>query len=121
MKDGLNIPSLPSPQGRYSLAKKLGTGIFGEYHKAKDSQAAGKEVSVKILFLKEETQPHIQEEYKILRDFTQHPNLIDFYGVFCDKSEYLKKIWFVLEVSGVNVNIVLFLYSIYFYIHDLSP
>ncbi|XP_052746507.1 neither inactivation nor afterpotential protein C isoform X2 [Bicyclus anynana] len=108
MKDGLNISSLQSPQGRYSLVQKLGTGVFGEIHKAKDSQAAGKEVQVKILFLKEETEQHIQEEYKILRECTQHLNLVDFYGVFCDKSEYLKKIWFVLELCqyGPVIDIV---------------
>ncbi|CAH2233552.1 jg13186 [Pararge aegeria aegeria] len=108
MKDGLNIPSLQSPQGRYSLVNKLGTGVFGELHKAKDSQAAGKEVTIKLLYLNEETEAHIHEEYRILRDFTQHPNLVDFYGVFCDKSEYTKKIWFVLELCqyGSVIDIV---------------
>ncbi|XP_045776420.1 neither inactivation nor afterpotential protein C isoform X3 [Maniola jurtina] len=108
MKDGLNIPSLQSPQSRYSLVKKLGTGVFGEIHKATDGQAAGKEVAVKIVTLKEETEPHIHEEYKILRDFTQHLNIIDFYGVFCDKSDYSRKIWFVLELCqyGSVIDIV---------------
>ncbi|XP_034827357.1 neither inactivation nor afterpotential protein C isoform X2 [Maniola hyperantus] len=108
MKDGLNIPSLQSPQGRYSLVKKLGTGVFGELHKATDGQAAGKEVAVKILTLKEETEPHIHEEYKILRDFTQHLNIVDFYGVFCDKSDYSRKIWFVIELCqyGSVIDIV---------------
>lgn len=99
MKDGLNISSLPSPQDRYTLEKKIGSGVFGEVHRAKDTQAAGKAVAIKILLNTEENETHIHEEYKILRDFTKHPNLIDFYGVFCDKSEYTKKIWFVVEVS----------------------
>lgn len=103
MRDGLNIPSLPSPQDRYTLEKKLGTGVFGEFHRAKDSQAAGKAVAIKILVHTEESEPHIQDEYKILRDFTKHPNIVDFYGVFCDKSEYIKKIWFVLEVCSYNL------------------
>lgn len=98
MKDGLNIPSLPSPHDRYSLEKKLGTGIFGEVHKAKDNQAAGKAVAIEIQIITEENESHIQEDYKILRDFTKHPNLVDFYGVFCDKSEYSKRIWFAVEV-----------------------
>lgn len=102
MKDGLNIPSLPSPQDRYTLEKKLGTGVFGEVHIAKDNQAAGKAVAIKIQILTEESDPHIQDEYKILRDFTKHPNVVDFYGVFCDKSEYVKKIWFVIEVCSCN-------------------
>lgn len=97
--DGLNISTLPSPTNRYQLDILLGSGIFGQVHKALDTQAAGKAVAVKIHTHTDETEHHIQEEYKILRDFTQHANLVDFYGVFCEKMEDVKKIWFVLEVS----------------------
>lgn len=100
MKEGLNISSLPSPNERYVLDKQLGSGIFGKVFKASDNQAAGKLVAVKIQILTDDNEVHIQEEYKILRDFTKHQNLIDFYGVFLEKAEKgLKKIWFVLEVS----------------------
>jgi myosin III len=102
MKDGLNVSTLPSPLDRYTLANKLGSGIFGKVFKATDGQAAGKSVAVKVQTYTDDTEVHIQEEYKILRDFTKHPNLIDFYGVFCEKSEGVKKIWFVLEVSNCN-------------------
>lgn len=51
-------------------------------------------------------QPLIVEEYRILRDFSEHPNIPDFYGVYrrrsAKKSEY-DEIWFVMEV-GVNKN-----------------
>lgn len=99
MRDGLNITSLPSPIGRYKLIKKLGSGIFGEVWKATDTQAAEKAVAVKVQIHFEDDDSHIHEEYKILRDFTNHPNLVNFYGVFCEKSETLRKIWFILEVS----------------------
>ncbi|XP_041979804.1 neither inactivation nor afterpotential protein C isoform X2 [Aricia agestis] len=98
MRDGLNISSLPSPQDRYKLEKKLGAGIFGEVYRALDSQAAGKAVAIKIQINTEENETHIQDEYKILRDFTQHPNIVDFYGVFCERIDYEKRIWFVLEL-----------------------
>lgn len=103
MKDGLNISTLPSPTDRYNLDKELGSGIFGQVFKAADTQAAGKAVAVKIQTYTDDNENHIQEEYKILRDFTKHPNLIDFYGVFCEKSEGVKKIWFVLEVSPLFI------------------
>ncbi|PZC83270.1 hypothetical protein B5X24_HaOG208034 [Helicoverpa armigera] len=108
MKDGLNVSSLPSPFDRYKLEGKLGAGIFGEVYRASDSQAAGKNVAVKIQTYIDENEDHIQEEYKILRDFTKHANLIDFYGVFCEKSEGVKKIWFVLELCecGSVIDIV---------------
>lgn len=106
MKDGLNVASLPSPVERYTLDFKLGSGIFGQVFKASDSQAAGKPVAIKVQAYTDENEPHIQEEYKILRDFSKHPNLIDFYGVFCDKSESVRNIWFVLEV-GTDFRVVI--------------
>lgn len=99
MKDGLNVASLPSPVERYKLGIKLGSGIFGAVYKATDTQATNKSVAIKVQSYTDENETHIQEEYKILRDFTKHPNLIDFYGVFCEKSERARDVWFVLEVS----------------------
>lgn len=103
MKDGLNVASLPSPVERYKLDTKLGSGIFGSVYKATDTQAAGKAVAIKVQSYIDENEVHIQEEYKILRDFTKHPNLIDFYGVFCEKVEGIRKIWFVLEVIRILI------------------
>lgn len=109
MKDGLNIATLPSPLDRYTLATKLGSGIFGEVFRASDTQAAGKAVAVKVQTYTDDTEVHIQKEYKILRDFSKHPNLIDFYGVFCEKSEGVKRIWFVLEVWINMTNRIIFI------------
>ncbi|XP_059059333.1 neither inactivation nor afterpotential protein C [Achroia grisella] len=108
MKEGLNISTLPNPLQRYELGTKLGSGIFGEVYKAIDTQAAGKTVAVKVQINTDDNENHIQEEYKILRDFTKHPNVIDFYGVFCERSEDVKKIWFVLELCecGSVIDIV---------------
>lgn len=102
MIDGLNVSSLPNPLERYKLDTLLGTGIFGEVYKATDTQAAGKQVAVKLQTYNDENEAHIQKEYKILRDFTNHSNLIDFYGIFCESTEDTRKIWFILEVSKNN-------------------
>ncbi|KOB75911.1 putative myosin [Operophtera brumata] len=108
MKDGLNVASLPSPVERYKLGTKLGSGIFGAVYKATDTQATSKSVAIKVQAYTDENETHIQEEYRILRDFTKHPNLIDFYGVFCEKSERARDIWFVLELCecGSVIDIV---------------
>ncbi|XP_047507159.1 neither inactivation nor afterpotential protein C isoform X2 [Pieris napi] len=108
MRDGLNVSSLSSPHDRYKIEKKLGSGIFGKVFQASDDQAAGKSVAVKVINLTDTKEQHIHEECKILRDFTKHPNIIDFYGVFCERSEYVKKIWFVIELCefGSVIDIV---------------
>lgn len=44
---------------------------------------------------------HINEEYRVLRDFSTHPNLPDFLGVYRKKGNDNNpdEIWFILEVS----------------------
>ena len=58
---------------------------------------------MKIQKLTPETQPLIVEEYRVLRDFSSHPNLPAFYGVYRrrsgKKTEY-DQIWFVMEASN---------------------
>ncbi|XP_072936347.1 neither inactivation nor afterpotential protein C-like [Epargyreus clarus] len=98
MKDGLLVSSLPSPLERYKLDEKLISGVFGDVYKAIDNEAAGKEVCVKIQEYTEDREDYIQDEYKMLRDFTEHPNMVDFYGVFCDDTEEIDKVWFVTEL-----------------------
>lgn len=48
---------------------------------------------------------HINEEYRILRDFSSHPNLPDFLGVYRKKGDGVDnpdEIWFILEVRRIH-------------------
>lgn len=58
----------------------------------------GKNVAIKVQNLKEISteEKDINEEYRILRDLSSHPNLPDFYGAFTKKSG--SELWFVIEV-----------------------
>lgn len=68
--------------------------------KAVDKQASNKTVAIKIQSFDGEQRHIIDDEYRILRDFNEHPNLLDFYGVYRKKvSGGCDQIWFVLEVS----------------------
>lgn len=40
----------------------------------------------------------IQEEYRILRDLSDHPNLPDFYGAYLKRGRGGDEIWFVMQV-----------------------
>lgn len=99
MGDIINPATLPDPSERYVLGACLGVGIFGQVYVATDKDAGGKKVAVKIQNVTIDTEKGLLDEYNILKDFCpSHSNLVDFYGIFCDKSASINKIWFVMEV-----------------------
>lgn len=55
-------------------------------------------MAVKVQNLKEISinEKNINEEYRILRDLSSHPNLPDFYGAFTHKNG--RELWFIMEV-----------------------
>lgn len=67
--------------------------------KAVDNESSNKTVAIKIQLFEGDQKIIIDEEYRILRDFSEHPNLPNFYGVYRNKGEgNVDEIWFVLEV-----------------------
>lgn len=98
----LNVDQLPDPGDRYTLEEVIGTGIWANVHRATDSENGGKTVAIKVQRYDDEQQLYIQEEYRVLRDHSTHPNLPDFHGVYRKPSTDggADEIWFVLEVSG---------------------
>ncbi|XP_023317073.1 neither inactivation nor afterpotential protein C isoform X2 [Trichogramma pretiosum] len=94
------LDSMQDPGKKFSLKECIGQGVCGDVWEAYDEEASRK-VAVKIQKLTPETQPLIVEEYRVLRDFSNHPNLPDFYGVYRrrsgKKTEY-DQIWFVMEL-----------------------
>ncbi|XP_014215430.1 neither inactivation nor afterpotential protein C isoform X2 [Copidosoma floridanum] len=94
------LDSIKDPGKRFTLRDRIGSGVCADVYEAVDEEA-GKKVAIKIQKLTPETQPLIVEEYRVLRDFSTHPNLPEFYGVYRKssgkKTEY-DQIWFILEL-----------------------
>lgn len=69
-------------------------------YKAIDKEANGKTVAVKIQPYDNDKRYIIDDEYRILRDFSEHPNFLDFYGVYRKRnSSGTDEIWFILQVN----------------------
>lgn len=98
-KSPLRISNLQDPTLRYNLQECIGSGVFGEVYLAIDKKASDKKVAIKIQKYIDSNSQFIQEEYKILRDYSDHTNLPDFYGVYKKNSQPSDEIWFVMEVS----------------------
>lgn len=75
-------------------------GTYGEVYSAVD-RSTGKNVAIKILESITDNLEEIEEEYLVLRDLSQHPNLPTFVGIFLRKGVSFEddQLWFVMEVS----------------------
>ncbi|KAJ8686537.1 hypothetical protein QAD02_022331 [Eretmocerus hayati] len=94
------LDSVQDPGKRYQLRDRIGSGVCGDVYEAVDEEA-GRKVAIKIQKLTPESQPLIVEEYRVLRDYTNHPNLPEFYGVYrrrSGKKTEFDDIWFVMEL-----------------------
>ncbi|XP_050526951.1 neither inactivation nor afterpotential protein C [Daktulosphaira vitifoliae] len=103
----LDLNSLPNSGDRFTLGKLLGSGICSNVYEAIDSQT-GQNVAVKIQNMKDisDLEKDINEEYRILRDLSSHPNMPDFYGAYGNKRG--NELWFVMELceGGTIVDII---------------
>ncbi|XP_057665363.1 neither inactivation nor afterpotential protein C isoform X1 [Diorhabda carinulata] len=84
---------IQSPEDRYEISDVVGCGVYGKIYFAIDLQANKKKVAIKCQKYETGCKEFVEEEYKILRDFSSHANIVDFYGIFKKSNE----IWFALE------------------------
>lgn len=103
----LKVDSLPNPTNRFDLGEEIATGVWAKVYKAIDKEANGRTVAIKIQKYDEDRRYIIDDEYRILRDFSVHQNFLDFYGVYRKRvSNGSDEIWFILQV-----NLCLFLFN----------
>ncbi|XP_051158327.1 neither inactivation nor afterpotential protein C isoform X3 [Leptopilina boulardi] len=95
------MDSIQDPGKRFILKECIGSGVCGDVYEAIDENSGNKKVAIKIRKLVPETQNHIMEEYKVLREFSSHPNLPNFYGIYrkrTGKKSENDQIWFIMEL-----------------------
>lgn len=100
---------LPSPD-RFELKEVIGTGVCSKVYRALDTEANNRPIAIKCQRYDKDMIAHINEEYRILRDLSSHPNMPDFHGVFKKKFTTAQpdEIWFVLELceAGSVIDII---------------
>ncbi|XP_072378886.1 neither inactivation nor afterpotential protein C [Diabrotica undecimpunctata] len=89
----VDFSDIPAPSDRYEISDIVGYGVYGKIYIAIDIQASKKKVAIKCQKYETGCKEFVEEEYKILKDFSSHINIVDFYGIFKKSNE----IWFVLE------------------------
>jgi len=97
----VNFDVIPDPGERFRLEELIGEGTYGEVYAAYDKKTSNK-VAIKILENVADNIEEIEEEYLVLRDLSQHPNIPLFHGLFLKRakpSQEEDQLWFVMEVS----------------------
>ncbi|KAI8041867.1 hypothetical protein M5D96_003162 [Drosophila gunungcola] len=90
------------------IYEEIAQGVNAKVFRAKELEN-DRIVALKIQHYDEEHQVSIEEEYRTLRDYCDHPNLPEFYGVYkLSKPNGPDEIWFVMEhcAGGTAVDMV---------------
>ncbi|XP_014476501.1 PREDICTED: myosin-IIIb-like isoform X2 [Dinoponera quadriceps] len=96
----VNFDVIPDPGGRFQLEELIGEGTYGEVYAAYDKETNSK-VAIKILENVADNIEEIEEEYLVLRDLSQHPNIPLFHGLFLKRAkpgQEEDQLWFVMEL-----------------------
>lgn len=100
----VNFDVIPDPGERFRLEELIGEGTYGEVYAAYDKET-GNKVAIKILENVADNIEEIEEEYLVLRDLSQHPNIPLFHGLFLKRAkpgQEEDQLWFVMEVLSLN-------------------
>ncbi|XP_060080055.1 myosin-IIIb-like [Ylistrum balloti] len=97
----IKFTELPDPSEIWDLQQLVGEGTYGVVHLAKHKQT-GEVVAVKILEAIHELIEEIEEEYVILHDLGNHPNMPKFHGLYLRQSEFRgeDQLWIAMELCG---------------------
>lgn len=79
-------------------------------------------MAIKILETITDNLEEIEEEYLVLRDLSQHPNLPSFIGIFLRKGVSFEddQLWFVMEVRFVLfLSISVIIIKLHYYLSNI--
>ncbi|KAK4327242.1 hypothetical protein Pmani_002298 [Petrolisthes manimaculis] len=94
----MNFDSLPDPENRFELDRRLDTGSCAQVYLAKDLENDNKNVAVKILEDFECHRDEVEQEHRTLQGLGMHENFPHYTGVFRRKDQ----IWFVMEYMSLG-------------------
>lgn len=96
----MRIENLPNPENRFTIIEEAAVGVCSKVFKAKDKEANGRVVAIKVQNYEADLKDNIEEEYRVLRDFSNHSNLPELIGVYKKpKNDKTDEVWFVIEVK----------------------
>ncbi|CAG5130109.1 unnamed protein product, partial [Candidula unifasciata] len=99
----IRFADLRDPTDIWELGETIGEGTYGLVHLG-TNKLTGETVAIKVMESVTEVIEEIEEEYRVLRDLGDHPNMPKFYGIFLKKDERVgeEQVWIVMELCGAG-------------------
>jgi myosin-3 len=95
----IDFENLKSPDDEWELLESIDEGTYGEVFKVR-SRATGKIAAAKIMESINDVIEEIEEEYIILRDLSNHPNLPKFYDIYLKQNNDESQVWLIMELCA---------------------
>jgi myosin-3 len=97
----IKFDELKSPDYEWELLESIGEGTYGEVFKVRHKKS-GELAAAKVMESINEVIEEIEEEYRILKELSSHPNLPKFHGIFSKKSHdnNEEQIWLCMELCS---------------------
>ncbi|KAL4217322.1 Myosin-IIIa [Mactra antiquata] len=97
----IKFSQLEEPENTWELLDLIGEGTYGEVYSVKHRQT-GEIAAAKILESIHEVIEEIEEEYRILRDYNDHPNMPRFHGLYLKTGDTGTddQLWMVMEMCS---------------------
>lgn len=96
----VNFDQLPDPSGSWELGPVIGEGTYGQVFQGFNMKT-GEEVAIKVMESVHEMIEEIEEEYQVLRDLSEHPNMPRFFGMLLKRNHsYDDQIWLIMEICA---------------------
>uniref|UniRef100_A0A2C9KNW7 Protein kinase domain-containing protein n=1 Tax=Biomphalaria glabrata TaxID=6526 RepID=A0A2C9KNW7_BIOGL len=99
--DVVSLAELQEPGELWELEETIGEGTYGEVYLGTNKKT-GEHVAIKVMESVSEVIEEVEQEYRVLRDLSGHPNMPKFYGMHLKRrqlgSATEDQIWIVMEL-----------------------
>ncbi|XP_043920489.1 myosin-IIIa [Protopterus annectens] len=94
----LDFESFPDPSDTWEITETIGKGTYGKVFKVLN-KINGSKAAVKVLDPVHDIDEEIETEYNILKNLSDHLNVVKFYGMYYKKDvKNGDRLWLVLEL-----------------------
>ncbi|XP_041974691.1 serine/threonine-protein kinase mig-15 isoform X2 [Aricia agestis] len=99
----IDLSALKDPAGIFELVEVVGNGTYGQVYKGRHTKT-GQIAAIKVMDVTQDEEEEIKLEINVLKKYSTHRNIANYYGAFIKKSPPGKddQLWLVMEYCGAG-------------------